>query len=87
LSGWSGDEQAGALTAATDLRQALESGNRDYEQRFGHVFLISAAGLSAEDMLSSLQARLDNDPDTELAVAAAEQQKIIDLRLAKLLCP
>jgi allantoicase len=84
---WSRDEQAGVAGADAGTAEALHVGNSDYEQRFGHVFLISATGLSADDMLAALQRRLGNDPDTELDVASAEQQKITDLRLTRLVRP
>ena len=86
-SAWSRDEQSASSRSAPDVLKALDQATRDYEQRFGHVFLISATGLGADEILRSLQTRLDNDPDTELDVAAAEQAKIIDLRLAKLISP
>ena len=44
-----------------------------------------ATGKTAAEMLALLEARMDNDPDEELAVAAAEQMKITELRLHKLL--
>lgn len=82
---WSADEQAGAGSAEQATLEALAQGNRDYEERFGHVFLIRAAGRSAEEMLAALRERLANDPDTELHVAAAQQREITALRLDKLL--
>jgi allantoicase len=84
---WSREEQSASSRAAPETLLTLERAARDYEQRFGHVFLISATGLGAEEIMSSLQARLDNDPDTELEIAASEQAKIIDLRLARLITP
>ncbi|PYO61317.1 MAG: hypothetical protein DMD70_07140, partial [Gemmatimonadetes bacterium] len=57
---------------------------RAYEERFGHVFLISATGRTADEMLVALRGRLTNDPATELRVAAEEQAKITRLRLGKL---
>jgi OHCU decarboxylase len=81
---WSADEQRGAATAAEDTRQALAEGNREYERRFGHIYLVCATGKSAEEMLALLRQRLSNDPATELRVAASEQAKITRLRLAKL---
>jgi OHCU decarboxylase len=84
-STWSAGEQRGVSAATADVRTALAEGNRDYERRFGHIYLVSAAGKSAEELLGILQARLANDPDTELRVAAAEQAKITKLRLLKLL--
>jgi allantoicase len=82
---WSAGEQAGTAQAGDDVRERLLAGNRAYEERFGHVFLIRAAGRSAEEMLAALEERLGNDPDTELRVAAEQQRQITALRLDKLL--
>ncbi|WP_243725551.1 2-oxo-4-hydroxy-4-carboxy-5-ureidoimidazoline decarboxylase [Actinomadura rubrisoli] len=82
---WSRGEQSGVDGAAAELRKALVEGNRAYEERFGHVFLICATGLSAAEMLAALRARLANDPGTEREVVRDELAKIVDLRLAKLL--
>lgn len=81
---WSAQEQAGVSTE-DGVRAALAEGNREYERRFGHIYLVCATGKSAEEMLGILRARLSNDPDAELRVAAAEQAKITRLRLGKLL--
>ena len=83
--GWSAAEQSGAASASDGVRQALADGNLAYEQRFGHVFLICASGLSGPDMLAQLQARLGNDPEAERAVVREELLKITWLRLTKLL--
>src|SRR6266566_1657403 len=72
------------LAAAEPTRAALARENRAYEQRFGHVFLVSATGKTADEMLAALRARLANDPAAELRVAAEEQAKITRLRLEKL---
>jgi 2-oxo-4-hydroxy-4-carboxy-5-ureidoimidazoline decarboxylase len=82
---WSRREQASVGDAAAGVRAALQEGNRAYEQRFGHVFLISASGRSAEEMLAALHERLANDPDTEWGVVAEELRKITRLRLERLL--
>jgi 2-oxo-4-hydroxy-4-carboxy-5-ureidoimidazoline decarboxylase len=84
-SGWPAGEQAGVAGASTSVRTALADGNRAYEQRFGHVFLICATGLSADQMLAALHARLDHDPATERRVVAEELRKITQLRMRKLL--
>ena len=81
---WSEGEQAGATAAGADLATALAEGNRRYEERFGHVFLIRAAGRSGEEMLAELERRLGNDPEVELRVAAGQQLEITHLRLQKL---
>jgi len=86
-SAWSRDEQSVSSQSAAEVLKSLDDANRDYEQRFGHVFVISATGLGADEILRTLKSRIDNDPDTELEIAAAEQAKISDLRLAKLVTP
>ena len=78
-------EQSGVKTADDDIRAQLAQVNRDYEQRFGYIYIVCATGKSAEAMLSIARNRLNNDPSTELAIAAEEQRKITQLRLAKLL--
>ncbi len=83
--GWSAAEQAGAASAGDQVRQGLADGNLAYEKRFGHVFLICASGLSGREMLTQLQARLGNDPETERAVVRGELLKITQLRMTKLL--
>jgi 2-oxo-4-hydroxy-4-carboxy-5-ureidoimidazoline decarboxylase len=85
--GWSAAEQSGAASAGEAVRQALADGNLAYEQRFGYVFLICASGLSGQDMLDQLRARLDHDPQAERAVVREELLKITRLRLTKLLGP
>ena len=84
-SDWSTKEQAGVASAAGDVRQRLAAKNRDYEARFGYIFIVCATGKSADEMLRTLEARLTNDPETEIRVAAEEQAKITRFRLAKLL--
>jgi len=82
---WSAQEQSGVNDAAATTMAALAAGNRDYEHRFGFIFSVCATGKSSEEMLAILQARLQNDAETEIAVAAEEQRKITRLRLEKLL--
>lgn len=82
--GWSASEQGGASDAAADVKQALADGNREYERRFGHIYLVCATGKSAEEMLAILRSRMSNDPAAELRVAAGEQAKITRLRLLKM---
>jgi 2-oxo-4-hydroxy-4-carboxy-5-ureidoimidazoline decarboxylase len=74
-------EQSSMTDAAVDTRAALVDGNRAYEERFGHVFLIRAAGRSPEEMLSELRRRLDNDADAEQAEATDQLAQITALRV------
>jgi OHCU decarboxylase len=78
-------EQAGVMQASADTRAALAAENRRYEARFGHVFLIAAAGRGPDEILDALRIRMDNDAERELAVAAGEHRKITRLRLERLL--
>jgi OHCU decarboxylase len=82
---WSRQEQSGVGGAGREVEEALARGNAEYEARFGHVFLIAAAGRSAAEILAELQARLGNDPATELRVAAGEHRRITRLRIEKLM--
>jgi allantoicase len=84
-SRWSAQEQSGTDEASPGILAELAEANRLYERRFGHVFLVCATGKSAFEMLGLLGERLNHDPQTELAVAAGEQQKITRLRLEKLI--
>ena len=82
---WSSKEQAGISEASADTKELLAELNRRYEEKFGFIYIVCATGKSSEDLLSILQQRLSNDPETELRIAAGEQAKITDLRLHKLL--
>lgn len=81
---WCAGEQAGVRDANEDVIQGLAEGNRQYEARFGYIFIVCATGKTAAEMLALLQSRLTNDPAMELRIAAAEQAKITRLRLEKL---
>lgn len=74
-------EQAGIVGADQDVVQAIADGNEEYERRFGFVFLIRAAGRSAEEMLAAQRDRLAHDRATELAVAAQQQREITHARI------
>ena len=83
--GMSAAEQSGAAAASDEVRQGLADGNLAYEQRFGHVFLICASGLSGQEMLDQLRARLEHDEAAERPVVREELRKITRLRITKML--
>lgn len=83
-AGWASGEQAGVSGATEKVLAGLQLGNIEYEERFGHVFLICATGLTAEQMSGALQRRLKNEPHHEHRIAAGEQAKITRIRLEKL---
>jgi 2-oxo-4-hydroxy-4-carboxy-5-ureidoimidazoline decarboxylase len=82
VSGPSAAEQSGV---GDDTRAALAAGNAAYEERFGHVFLICAAGRSGAQLLAALEQRLANDEPAERVVAASELREITVLRVGKAL--
>jgi OHCU decarboxylase len=82
---WSAGEQATAAGAGASARGALAEANEAYERRFGRIYIVCAAGRSAEEMLADIAVRIRNDPDQERAVAAEEQRKITRLRLKTLI--
>lgn len=71
-------EQSGVDNAAEFV-----TANREYERRFGRIYLVCAAGRGGDELLADLRERLAHDPDTELAVTVRELGKIALLRLAK----
>ena len=74
-------EQAGVDVTDSDVQAALVAGNLAYEDRFGRVFLIRAAGRSSQEILDALNARLLHSPDEEIAVVAQQLREIAVLRL------
>ena len=82
---WSGQEQSDISAASADTVESLATLNRQYEEKFGFIFIICATGKASGEMLTSLRERLEHDPVDELPIAAAEQSKITELRLKKLL--
>ncbi|XP_054781123.1 uric acid degradation bifunctional protein TTL isoform X2 [Prosopis cineraria] len=84
-SQWSKGEQSTALATATGTSlQELYEWNARYRQKFGFIFIICASGRSTDDILAELKRRYPNRPLIEFEIAAQEQMKITELRLAKL---
>lgn len=82
---WSGQEQSGVRQASQETVDSLATLNRAYEEKFDFIFIICATGKTSDEMLAALRERLENDATRELTTAAAEQGKITELRLRKLL--
>lgn len=85
-TGWSAREQA-RVRSGPDLDRELIAGNLAYERRFGHVFLIRAAGRSSAQILAALTERLANDPATERTRVRRELAEITRGRLERVLSP
>ncbi|MFI7495348.1 2-oxo-4-hydroxy-4-carboxy-5-ureidoimidazoline decarboxylase [Kocuria sp. M4R2S49] len=80
-------EQSAVDPADENVQGRLREGNAVYEQRFGRVFLVRAAGRTPHEILENLSARLTNDPETEQAVVAEQLRQIALLRLEGLVTP
>ena len=78
-------EQSRAMEGSTATLTALAAENRQYEDCFGHVFLIYASGRTAGEILAELRRRMKNDPAAELEEAKGELRKIALLRLRSLM--
>jgi 2-oxo-4-hydroxy-4-carboxy-5-ureidoimidazoline decarboxylase len=76
-------EQAGTRGVPGETLSALDLANREYEARFGRVFLVCATGKTADEMLALCRQRLQNGPRVELEITSEEQKKITALRLRR----
>jgi 2-oxo-4-hydroxy-4-carboxy-5-ureidoimidazoline decarboxylase len=77
-------EQSAMADADDGVRAALLEGNKAYEERFDHVFLIRAAGRSPEEILAELRRRLANDEEIERAEVTEQLAQITVLRVREL---
>ncbi|MFE9681055.1 2-oxo-4-hydroxy-4-carboxy-5-ureidoimidazoline decarboxylase [Streptomyces sp. NPDC002701] len=77
-------EQRGMAGASADLRAEMLELNLEYQERFGHVFLICATGLTGEQLRDAVKERLGNTPDREREIVRTELGRINRIRLALL---
>jgi len=82
---WATNEQSNITEADDTVLKALAKANDDYLNKFGYIFIVSASGKSAKEMLRIINARIKNNKEDELHVAMGEQHKITVIRLAKLI--
>ena len=80
---WPAQEQQKVADAADAVKIALAEGNREYERRFPHIFIVCATGKTASEILAILRRRLQNDAPTEFHEAAEQQRLITQIRLKK----
>jgi allantoicase len=79
-------EQAGVDRTTRRLLEELAAVNREYERRFGFIYIVYASAKNAEEMLEIAKQRLGNTKEVEIANAATEQKRITDTRLKRMLC-
>jgi 2-oxo-4-hydroxy-4-carboxy-5-ureidoimidazoline decarboxylase len=82
---WASSEQSSINQTTQQTIELLANKNNEYEKKFGFIFIVCATGKSAEEMLSLLLQRINNNKEDELIIAKNEQLKITQLRLKKLL--
>ncbi len=80
---WSTSEQSQMSQADDAILHRMREGHRQYEERFGRIFIVCASGKQPAEMLSILERRLGNEPAQELQESAVQQQQIMQLRLRK----
>lgn len=78
-------EQSGVSGASSDVLATLRTKNKQYEDKFSHVYLVCASGRSATELLGILLDRLENDPATERHVLRTELAAINRIRLTHLI--
>lgn len=79
-------EQAGTASATHETLRDLVEVNRRYEAKYGFTYIVFATGKTATEMLEIARSRLENDRATEISNSAAEQRKITEARLRRMLC-
>jgi 2-oxo-4-hydroxy-4-carboxy-5-ureidoimidazoline decarboxylase len=79
------EQAAAAGSADEETAAALVVANREYETRFGHVFLIFANGRTSAEILAAARERLGNDEAAERVIVADELRQIARLRLERML--
>ena len=86
---------AGGLTAASTSEQAgagldqcnpeelarFQDLNTRYTERFGFPFILAVKGKGRAEILDAFETRIDNDPETEFAMALEQVHRIALLRL------
>ncbi|MDH6624756.1 2-oxo-4-hydroxy-4-carboxy-5-ureidoimidazoline decarboxylase [Streptomyces sp. LBL] len=77
-------EQGGMTGASEKLQAEILYMNLVYQDRFGHVFLICATGLTGEQMCDAVRKRIGNSPEQEREIVRTELGKINRIRLARL---
>jgi 2-oxo-4-hydroxy-4-carboxy-5-ureidoimidazoline decarboxylase len=81
---WSNGEQSAAMSSQDEsVKAALAEGNREYETKFGRIFLVCASGKSTQEILAILRDRMQNTSEQELREAVEQQRQITQLRLRR----
>ncbi|CAL9380388.1 hypothetical protein SUDANB6_01048 [Streptomyces sp. enrichment culture] len=77
-------EQSGMAGASDELRSEMLELNLAYQEKFGHVFLVCATGLTGEQMRDAVKERIGNPPEREREIVRTELGRINRIRLSRL---
>ncbi|MGW5175800.1 2-oxo-4-hydroxy-4-carboxy-5-ureidoimidazoline decarboxylase [Streptomyces sp. NPDC004082] len=77
-------EQRGMAGASEELKAEMLDLNLEYQEKFGHVFLICATGRTGEQMRDAVKERIGNAPEQEREIVRTELGKINRIRLTAL---
>jgi 2-oxo-4-hydroxy-4-carboxy-5-ureidoimidazoline decarboxylase len=80
---WSSEEQRAVASQTDETKLALAEANRQYEEKFGRIFIVCASGKSAAEILAICNTRRNNSAADELLEAAEQQRQITQLRLRR----
>jgi OHCU decarboxylase len=72
---------AGLDSCSPEEFERLSRLNAEYTERFGFPFILAVKGSTKEIILAAMQARLNNDGETEFATALAQIERIARFRL------
>jgi 2-oxo-4-hydroxy-4-carboxy-5-ureidoimidazoline decarboxylase len=70
--------------ASEELKAEMLDLNLEYQEKFGHVFLICATGRTGEQMRDAVKERIGNAPEQEREIVRTELGKINRIRLTAL---
>ncbi len=84
---WSREEQRTAISSDSasepSAQLVLAERNRQYEERFGRIFIVCATDKNITEILAILDSRMKNTDVAELQEAAEQQRQITQLRLRR----
>jgi 2-oxo-4-hydroxy-4-carboxy-5-ureidoimidazoline decarboxylase len=80
---WSHEEQRAAAAQEDETKLALAEANRQYEEKFGRIFIVCASGRSAAEILEICNARMKNTAADEMLETAEQQRQVTQLRLRR----
>jgi 2-oxo-4-hydroxy-4-carboxy-5-ureidoimidazoline decarboxylase len=81
---WAFEKEWAIQNFSEEMIEKFLEANQLYEETFGYNFIVAANEKSTNEVLEILLQRLNNDANKELLVAAAEQNRITQMRLKKL---